>query len=155
MRIIRLPTCVALLVVGVLITVAWSTPTARPLDGGSVGGVVYWIDQYGNARLMPWAQITASDGASQVTTYTTDGSYAMWLLPGIYDITASSPPGFYSDTKSGIVVSQGSSIGLDFELQQTGQPIPELPSWSQPLVVMSTLTITAIAARRYKTRAKA
>jgi hypothetical protein len=104
---------------------------------------------------MSWAQITASDGATEVTTYTTDGSYVMWLLPGTYDITASSSPGFYSDTKSGIVVSQGSSIGLDFELQQTGQPIPELPSWSQPLVVMSTLTITAIAARRHKARAKA
>jgi hypothetical protein len=155
LRIIWLPTYVALLVVGVLAALFWATPAVQSLDGGSIGGVVYWIDQYGNARLMPWAQITADDGVTQITTYTTDGSYAMWVPVGTYDITASSPPGFYSDTRSGIVVSQGGSVSLDFELNQTGQPIPELPTWSQPLVVISTLAITAVAVRRYKTRTKA
>jgi hypothetical protein len=150
----RIILTVTLLVAGVLATLAWGSPTAQALAGGSVGGVVYWIDQYGNARLMPWAQITASDGVSQVTTYTTDGSYAMWLLPGTYDITASSSPGFAPDVKSGIVVSQGSSVSLDFQLNQTGVPIAEIPAWSQPLVVLFTLAITAVAVRRYKTHAK-
>lgn len=146
---------VALLVVAVLVSLVLATPTALAQDGGSVGGVVYWIDQYGNARLMPWAQVTADDGVSQVTTYTTDGRYMLWLPAGRYDITASSPPGFAPDTKSDIVVSDGTSTSLDFQLNQTGEPIPELPPWSQPLVVVSTLAITVLAIRRYKTRSKA
>ena len=146
---------IIVLVVGALATVAWTTPTAGARSGGSIGGVVYWMDQYGNARLMPWAQVTADDGVSQITTYTTDGSYAMWLPVGTYDITASAPPGFAPDTRPGIVVSQGSSTSLDFELNQTGQPIPELPPWSQPLVVLATLAVTVLAVRRYKIRSKA
>lgn len=146
---------VALFAVAALAALAWATPTTRAGTGGSVGGTVYWIDQYGNALLMPWAQVTADDGVSQITAYTMDGTYVMWLPVGTYDVTASSPPGFAPDTRSGIVVSPGTSTNLDFQLNPTGQPIPELPSWSQPLVVLVTLAVTVLAVRRYKIRSKA
>jgi hypothetical protein len=137
---------------GVLSALICMTPAVRAY-GGSLGGIVYWIDQYGNARPMPWAQVTADNGESPpVVAYTTDGNYSMWLPEGTYDITASSSPGFYPDSKPGIVVSPGYSVSLDFELKPTGQPIPELPPWSQPLVILATLAITAVAVRRRRIR---
>ncbi len=143
---------VLVLLAGVLSALVWATPAARA-SGGSVKGMVLWIDQYGNARPMAWAQVTAEGGASEpIVAYTTDGTYMMWLPAGTYDITASSSPGFYPDTQSGVVVSPGSSASIDFTLKPTGQPIPELPPWSQPLVVLCTLMITAIAVRRRRIR---
>jgi len=120
---------------------------------GSVRGTVLWIDQYGNARPMAWAEITADDGISSPhTTYTTDGTYTMWLPEGTYNMTASSSPGFYADSKSEIVVSPGSSTNIDFTLRPTGVPVPELPPWSQPIIVLGALMITVVAVRRHKTR---
>lgn len=143
---------VLVLLAGVLSALVWATPAARA-SGGSVKGMVLWIDQYGNARAMAWAQVTAEGGASEpIVAYTTDGTYMMWLPAGTYDITASSSPGFYPETQSGVVVSPGSSASIDFTLKPTGQPIPELPPWSQPLVVLCTLMITAIAVRRRRIR---
>lgn len=52
---------VAFFVVGILGIVAFVTPAAQAQDGGSVSEIVYWIDQYGNARPMPWAQVVADD----------------------------------------------------------------------------------------------
>lgn len=118
-----------------------------------MGGMVLWTDQYGNARPMAWAQVTADDGVSPpVIAYTTNGTYMMWLPAATYDITASSEPGFFPETKTGIVVSPGSSTGIDFTLKPTGQPIPELPPWSQPLIVVCAVAVTIAALRRHKTR---
>jgi len=117
---------------------------------------VYWIDMYGDAYPMAWAQITANDGANPpIVAYTTDGTYAMWLPEGTYDLTASSPPGFFPDTRSGIVISPGSSTGLDFTLKPTGEPIPELPPWAQPLILLGAIMVTALAVRRYRIRPRA
>jgi len=132
-----------------------STTHVVRAEEASVYGGVYWIDQYGNMHPMAWAQVTADDGASQpIVAYTTDGSYEMWLPPGTYDITASSDPGFYPESAPSIVVSPGSSTSIDFTLEPTGRPIPELPPWSQPVIVLATLMITAIAVRRHKTRTR-
>ena len=49
---------------------------------GSVHGEVYWVDQYNDMHPMAWAKVSADDGVSSITAYTTDGSYSMWLLPG-------------------------------------------------------------------------
>ena len=121
-----------------------------------MGGAVYWIDQYGDARPMAWAQVTADDGASPslVAYTTTDGSYMMWLPQGTYNITASSGPGFYPESAPSVVVSPGSSTSIDFTLKPTGRPIPELLPWAQPIIVLATLMITAVAVRRHKTRTR-
>jgi len=140
------------LLAGVLSIAASSTPAVHA-QSGSVQGTVYWIDMYGNLQAMPWAEITADDGAHPtVVTHTTDGTYVMWLPEGTYDITASSPPGFFPETVSSVVVSPGTSTGLDFTLKPTGEPIPELPPWAQPLMLLGAITITVLAVRRYRRR---
>jgi len=140
---------------GVLSAVVSMTPTVQA-QSGSVHGMVYWIDMYGDAHPMAWAQVTASDGVnSPVIAYTTDGSYTMWLPEGTYDITASSEPGFFPETITGFVVSPGSATGLDFILKPTGKPIPELPPWAQPLILLCAMMITVLAVRRYRVRPRA
>jgi hypothetical protein len=139
---------------GVLSVLVSTTPVVRA-EGGYVEGAVYWIDQYGNMRPMEWAQVTADDGSSlHIVAYTTNGSYEMWLPTGTYEITASSDPGFYPKSASSIVVSPGSSTSIDFTLEPTGRPIPELTSWTQPIIVLAALMITAVAVRRHKTRTR-
>lgn len=138
-----------------LLSVLVSTTHVAQAAAGSVHGGVYWIDQYGNMNPMPWATVTANDGVSPaIVAHTTDGSYEMWLPPGTYDITASSDPGFYPDSAPNIVVSPGSSTGIDFTLEPTGKPIPELPPWTQPIIILGTLMTTALVVRRHKTRAR-
>ena len=140
--------------VGVLSLVVSTTHVAAA-EGGYVEGAVYWIDQYDNMRPMEWAQVTADNGESPpIVAYTTNGSYVMWLPPGTYNITASSGPGFYPESAPSVVVSPGSSTSIDFTLKPTGKPIPELLPWAQPIIVLATLMITAVAVRRQKTRTR-
>ena len=102
---------------------------------------------------MAWAQVTADDGNSPpIVAYTTDGSYLMWLPTGTYNITALSEPGFFPDSVANVVVSPGSSTSIDFTLEPTGEPIPELPPWAQPLILLCVISITAITVRRYRKR---
>jgi len=139
---------------GVLSVLVSTTHVARAV-GGSVGGGVFWTDQYGNVRPMAWAQVVADDGVSPPTTaYTTEGSYVLWLLPGTYALTASSDPGFFPETAPNVVVTAGSSSSIDFYLKPTGNPIPEMPSWTQPIIILATLMTTAVVVRRHKSRVR-
>jgi hypothetical protein len=140
---------------GLLSVLACTTPVVAQAGGGSVGGIVYWIDQYGDAHPMSWAQITAS-GAGSYSTSTTDGSYWLWLPAGTYTITASGPVGpagpvFFPQSAS-VVVSDGSSTSYDFYLKPTGNPIPEFPPWTEPIIILGALMITVVAVRRQKSR---
>jgi len=135
---------------GFLSAVALSTPVGHAM-AGSLYGTVYWVDQYGNMHPMSWAEITA-EGETTMTATTTDGSYAMWLPAGTYTVTASSGPAFYPDSAENVVISPGSSTSIDFTLQPTGEPIPELPPWAQPLILLTALSITVITVRRYRRR---
>ena len=136
-----------------VLSVLISTTHVVGAVAGSVQGGVYWIDQYGNMRPMAWAQVTADDGNSPpIVAYTTDGSYLMWLPTGTYNITALSEPGFFPDSVANVVVSPGSSTSIDFTLEPTGEPIPELPPWAQPLILLCVISITAITVRRYRKR---
>lgn len=132
-----------------------STPHVVRAVGGSVSGGVSWVDQYGNVRPMSYAQVTADDGVSPPTiAYTTEGSYVLWLPPGTYTLTASSDPGFYPESAPNIAVTPGSSTSIDFTLKPTGKPVPELPAWTQPIIVLGTLMTTALVVRRYKSRVR-
>jgi hypothetical protein len=138
------------------VLVSTTTPVARA-EGGSVDGMVYYYDQYGDMHPMAWAQVTASGGGSpSVIAYTTDGSYSMWLPAGTYTVTASGPSGpsgpvFFPDSAS-VVVSDGGSTSVDFYLKPTGNPIPEFPPWTEPMIILGMLMITAVAVRRQKNR---
>ena len=139
---------------GLLSGAVITAPAVHAMNG-SVQGAVYWVDQYGNMNLMSWAQITADNGESTTTASTTDGSYVLFLTPGIYTITAESgTPAFFPDSADNIVVSPGSSTSLDFTLQPTGKPVPELPPWAQPLILLSAIVVTVVCVRRYRPRPK-
>jgi hypothetical protein len=137
---------------GLLSGVVLTTPDAYAMNG-SVHGGVYWADQYGNLHLMSWAQITADNGESVTTTSTTDGSYALYLAPGTYTITAESGPAFLPESVNNILISSGSSTSLDFTLQPSGKPVPEVPAWAQPLILLSAIVVTVVALRRYRPQA--
>ena len=140
---------------GLLSAAVLTTPNVHAMNG-AVSGAVYWADQYGNLHLMSFAQITATDeGGSITTTSTTDGSYVLYLAPGIYTITAESSPAFFPDSESNVIVSPGSSTSLDFTLQPSGRPVPELPPWAQPLILLSAIVVTVVALRRYRPRPQA
>jgi len=141
--------------VGSLSGAVLTTPAVHAMNGSVYGGV-YWVDQYGNMRLMSWAQVTADNGESRTTASTTNGSYVLFLTPGTYTITAESGnPAFFPDSADNIAVSPGSSTSLDFTLQPTGKPVPELPPWAQPLILLSAIVVTVVCVRRYRPRPQA
>jgi len=140
---------------GLLFVLVTTTPVARA-QGGNVDGMVYYYDQYGDAHPMSWAQITASGGGSQISTSTTDGSYSMWLPAGTYTVTVSGPTGpagpVFFPQSANVVVSDGGSTSVDFYLKPTGNPVPEFPSWTEPIIVLAALMITVVAVRKQKSR---
>lgn len=136
--------------VGLLSGAVLTTPNVHAMTG-SVSGGVYWADQYGNLRPMSWAQITADNGES---TTTTDGSYVLFLPPGTYTITAESGPAFLPESEN-VLISSGSSTSLDFTLQPSGEPVPEVPPWAQPLILLSAIMVTVVALRRHRPRPQA
>jgi hypothetical protein len=116
-----------------------------------IRGTVYWYDQYGNLRLFPWVQVTAmSTDGSMVASSTTDGTYILCVPPGTYNVTASSDPGFISQSKL-VTFSPGSvdNAGVDFQLQPSGKPIPEYPApFISALLIITILAATIMIRRR-------
>jgi len=140
---------------GLLFVLVSTTPAARAQGGSEVSGIVYYYDQYGDAHPMSWAQVTASGPVSSSTS-TIDGSYSMYLPAGTYTITASGPTGpsgpvFFPQSAT-VVVSDGGSTSVDFYLKPTGNPVPEFPAWTEPIVALAALMMTVVAVRRQKSR---
>jgi len=126
---------------------------APPSCGGiisDVSGTVYWYDMYGNLRRFPWALVTATNvgGGIAATSFTTDGTYTFCVPPGTYNVTASSDPGFTPQSKI-VTFSPGALVtGVDFELQPSGEPIPEYPGPLAPALLIITILATTIMIRR-------
>jgi len=86
---------------------------------GYLYGTVTWTDWIGNPVPLSWASITAYNAKSSEEvynpyTYSLDGFYEMWLLPGEYDFGLFHP-GF--ETKyipNGLHVGSGSYTSIDF-----------------------------------------
>jgi len=115
-----------------------------------IGGTVYWYDQYGNLHPFSWVQVSATNqnGVVTVTSSTVDGTYTLWVTPGIYNVTASSDPAFIPQSKMVTVSSGGVAGGVDFQLQASGKPIPEYPASLPPIVLLITMTAAAVMIRR-------
>jgi hypothetical protein len=130
---------------------------APPSCGGiisNIRGTVYWYDMYGNLRRLPWALVTATSvgGGIAATSFTTDGTYALCVPPGTYNVTASSDPGFIPQSKI-VTFSPGAIVaGVGFELQPSGTPIPEYPGPLAPALLVITILATAIVSRRNHAR---
>jgi len=114
-----------------------------------IKGTVYWFDQYGNLRPLAWAQVGAVGefGDPRVATATTDGTYIMWLPAGTYNVTASLDPGYIPQSYM-VTVPDGGVAAVDFQLEQSGVPIPEYPPWLQPVLLVAVTLATLIVVRR-------
>jgi len=114
-----------------------------------IRGTVYWYDQYGNLHPLPWAEVVAEGdgGEPAVVASTTDGTYVMWVAPGTYTVTVSSGPG-YIPVSHVVTVSDGGSVTVDFQLEPSGEPIPEYPVGIQPLMLAVVALAAAIMIRR-------
>jgi hypothetical protein len=114
-----------------------------------IRGTVYWYDQYGNLHPLPWAQVIAEGdgGEPAMVVSTTDGTYMMWVAPGTYNVTASSEPGYLPETHM-VTVSDGGSAAVNFQLEPSGEPIPEYPVSVQPVMLAVAALAAAIMIRR-------
>jgi len=111
---------------------------------------VYWYDMYGNLRRLPWALVTATSvgGGIAATSSTTDGTYALCVPPGTYNVIASSDPGFTPQSKM-VTFSLGAMVtGIDFRLQPSGEPIPEYPAPFISALLIIAIIAAAIMIRR-------
>lgn len=112
-----------------------------------IRGTVYWYDQYGNLHPLPWAQVIAEGEGGEMVVSTTDGTYMMWVAPGTYNLTASSEPGF-TPVSHMVTVSDGGTAAVDFQLEPSGEPIPEYPVAIQPVMLAMAALAAAIMIRR-------
>lgn len=112
----------ALIITTTTSSVSTSMTTTSSASTGAIWGIygaVYWRDQYGNLHLISWAQVTAdSETGITAVTASTNGSYALWLTPGAYQVTAESGPAFWPQSKTATVPPVG-RVRVDFELQPT------------------------------------
>ncbi len=134
----------ALMLIGLAIVVV---PSHAAMS--QIRGTIYWYDQYGNLHPMPWVQVVATSLDGDVTTAasTTDGTYVMWVAPGTYSLSVSSDPGFVPQTVE-VTVPDGGVVPVDFNLEPTGEPIPEYPSIVQPILVFVAALSAAVMIRR-------
>jgi hypothetical protein len=114
-----------------------------------IQGTVYWYDQYRNLHPLAWAQVVAEGdgGEPAMVVSATDGTYMMWVAPGTYNVTASSEPGYIPESHM-VTVSDGGSAAVDFQLEPSGEPIPEYPVAIQPVMLAVAALAAAIMIRR-------
>jgi len=139
----------AIIATVVVVIFAFAILPAQAQSSG-IGGTVYWADQYGNLHPFSWVQVkaTAQNGVVTITSSTVDGGYIIWVVPGTYNVTASSDPAFIPQTKMVIVTAGGVAGGVDFELQPSGRPIPEYPASLLPIVLLIVMTFATVMIRR-------
>jgi hypothetical protein len=136
----------------------------------SLRGTVRWFDLFGNLRSLPWAQITASPGPDTdgIPAYSAGygavgagpsdpaGSYIMWLPAGTHDVsvTTSEAPQIWSSSAPtsnmdfSVTVSGGWANSVDTQLEESGTPVPELPSFVAPLALFAALAASVWLLRK-------
>jgi hypothetical protein len=134
-------------------------------------GTVEWIDMFGNARPLPWAQVTASPGPSfdQYPAYSTgngaigagasdpSGAYLMWIPAGTHSVsisTSEAPQVWMAgaptqNAEFSVVVSDGwIGGGLSRLAHEEGVPVPEIPSFLLPLSLVAALAASVWLLRK-------
>jgi len=119
-------------------------------NAGTIRG--YVIDVTG--RPYDWAIVYAKNSQHSYQAYSGyDGAYLMRIPVGVYNVTVSAP-GFSSSTAkyyaNGAVanVTDGSTIRIDFHLQEGTPPIPEFQQNIIPITITLALAATLILKRR-------
>jgi len=134
----------------------------------TIRGTVEWMDMFGNARPLAWAQVTATDAADDYPAYTVgngaigagaadpSGSYIMWLPAGTHDLSVgtSEAPGVWSSApptqNSAFTVSVSDGwVGTPLtRLGPSGTPVPELPPIMAPLALFAVLAASVWLLRK-------
>jgi hypothetical protein len=143
----RIPVIVVLLAAVTLAVMVVPSYAAMSM----IRGTIYWYDQYGNLHPLAWAQVVATSetDSSTVASSTTDGTYIMWVAPGTYTLTVSMDPGFISQSHM-VTVSPGGVTSVDFQLEPSGKPIPELLPSLQPVMLVVAALAAVMAIRRQR-----
>lgn len=127
-----------------LILTALLTSVAAQEDhsvGGLIYGHVYGYDMDGRLIPLSWAKITVMrEGEVIVVGYSYDGYYEVITPGGDLTITVEHP-GYVNQTMD-IYVSPSSATALNFNLERSGEPIPEYPAEAYPLII--TLSFAAL-----------
>ena len=106
-----------------------------------------WSDEF---RPLSWGlvNVAGAQGGAGWNYYTYDGVYEMYVPPGTYQYTISSPG--YATQSWSVKVSAGmSAIGQDIYLEQSSIPVPEFSA-----MVFATLGVLALSAYVLRRRSK-
>ncbi|MEM3607046.1 MAG: hypothetical protein QXE30_05325, partial [Candidatus Bathyarchaeia archaeon] len=81
-----------------------------------INGEVLWINWCNNALPLSWASLTvySNNGFKEVYTFTIDGKYGIWVTAGKYDFAVYHPSLGSKYFEAGLIISWGSTIGIDF-----------------------------------------
>lgn len=125
----------------------------RP-TGGLIYGHVYGYDMDGRLIPLSWAKITVmKDGEVVVVGYSSNGYYEVITPGGDLTITVEHP-GYVNQTME-IYVSPSSATALNFNLERSGEPIPEYPAETYPLTVTLTLAALILLLKKRRCERKA
>ena len=120
------------------------------LGGGVIRGRIWgytWLDE---ATPLVWAKVSAyMDGqlVGEVSTGS-NGSYVMYLPRGSINVTVEYA-GFILQSKI-VSISEGGTLSLDWYLEKSGLPIPELSLYNLLPVVAFLIAFCQLLVRRRK-----
>jgi len=99
-------------------------------------GNIYCYSFCDNCLTTSWARVTAKGAAGTFDFYSLDGTYAMWLPAGDYQLTIAEwslrNEGHRTQTHT-VHLSDGQDGQFDIYLEQSEIPIPKDPDWVQVL----------------------
>lgn len=117
--------------------------------GGRIQGQVFGFTTFSD-QLVPleFASVSAWIGGSKVEEVWTynGGHYEMFLPSGEYLLVIDYPA--YVPQSMPVSIGEGSSFSLDFYLQYSGKPIPEISDYALPLITAIGLVISLLLLRR-------
>jgi hypothetical protein len=116
---------------------------------GFISGTALAFTWANDFRPLSWATVSvagaALNGTAPLNFYTYDGLYQMYLTPGTYQMTISSP-GIASQTLSIAVTGGESSTAANVYMQQSNIPVPEFSGIA--VVAFSALAASVYLLRR-------
>src|SRR5208337_5689262 len=116
---------------------------------GLISGTALAFTWANDFRPLSWATVSvagaATNGTAPLNFYTYDGLYQMYLTPGTYQMTISSP-GVASQTLSIAVTGGEASTAANVYMQQSNIPVPEFSGIA--VVAFSALAASVYLLRR-------
>ena len=114
---------------------------------GQISGFVIGVNGYP----VDWALVNATDGQHAFTAFSgMSGFYLMRVPSGTYNISVYAP-GFWAYA-TGVNVTEDSTVEVDFHLQPSTVPVPEIQPGLVPVVLALTIAAALAVSRRTSKR---